>query len=246
MNKIFCGDSLNLEFIKTIIPQNSMSSVITDPPYNMTKFKWDTAIDFDKFWEVVKYCIKDGGNIIIFSQQPFTSKLILSNEKMFKYSLIWKKNRISDFLNAKKKILNIHEDILVFCNKSTKIYNPQFSYDGKPYVRKNKERVIDDSETTYNNYIRKEKHECSDGRRYPTSVLEFNRVERKKHPAEKPIDLLEYLVKTFTNEGDSVLDLFCGSGSTLKAALNCNRSYIGVDNDSSFCEMSAESLLIST
>lgn len=243
-NKIHCGNSLDFDFIKSIIPPNSIDCIITDPPYGMTKFKWDNEIvDLENFWKIINYCIKDDGNIIIFAKQPFTSKLIMSNLEMYRYTVVWKKNRISDFLNSNKKILNIHEDIVIFYKKF-RVYNPQFILNaGKPYIRKNKSKVVKDQETTYNTYNVKEEY-LNDGKRFPSSVLEFKRVEKKSHPAEKPIELLKFLVKSFSEYESCIFDPFCGSGSTLKAAINCGNCFIGIDNCPEFCELSKTNIAV--
>lgn len=218
------------------IPDKSIDMILTDPPYGLTKNIWDKQIPLDKLWENFNRIIKDSGVIVIFSNQPFTSKLILSNEKNFKYSLVWEKNKFSDFLNAKKKILKIHEDICIFY-KNPPTYNPQFSYK-TPYKKLNTKNIDKPfSQTNYNTYNEQPVIESSDGKRYPTSVLKFNRVERPKHPTQKPVELLEYLIKTFTNENEVVLDTFAGVGSTFFACKNTNRKCISYEIMDEYCNI---------
>jgi len=221
--KIINGDCL-IEMKN--IEDKSIDLVLCDLPYGITKNKWDIVLDFDKLWNEYERIIKNNGIIILFGNQPFTSKLILSNLKMFKYTLVWEKNKFSDFLNAKKKILKIHEDIVIFYKKSG-VYNPQFTYD-KPYKRSNTQKSID-KQTNYNEYKESKMIESVDGKRYPTSVLFFNRVENGLHPTQKPVELLEYLIKTYSNENSLVLDNCMGVGSTLIACMNTKRKCIGIE-----------------
>lgn len=227
------------------IPDKSIDMILTDPPYGLTKNSWDKEIPLDLLWNEYNRIIKDTGVIAIFSNQPFTSKLILSNEKNFKYTLVWEKNKFSDFLNAKKKILKIHEDICVFYKKTPSTYNPQFSYK-EPYKKVNHSAKINTNaqipcpttnQTNYNEYSEQPVIESKDGRRYPTSVLKFNRVERPNHPTQKPVPLLEYLIKTFTNENDLVLDTFAGVGSTFFACQNTSRKCICIELMEKYVEL---------
>ena len=210
------------------LESKTIDLILCDLPYGITHNKWDKVLDFDLLWNEYKRIIKDTGIIILFGNQPFTSQLIMSNLEMFRYTLVWKKNKFSDFLNAKKKILKIHEDIIIFYKKTGGVYNPQFSYE-KPYTRiNNKEKVID-TKTNYNVYKENIINESKDGKRYPTSVLFFDRVEKGEHPTQKPIDLLEYLIKTFSNENSLVLDNCMGVGSTPIACFNTKRNCIGIE-----------------
>jgi site-specific DNA-methyltransferase (adenine-specific) len=218
------------------IPDKSVDMILTDPPYGLTKNSWDKEVPLDLLWIEYNRIIKDTGVIVVFSNQPFTSKLILSNEKNFKYTLVWEKNKFSDFLNAKKKILKIHEDICVFYKKTPSTYNPQYSYK-TPYKKVNCSANTQIPQTNYNEYSEQSVIESKDGRRYPTSVLKFNRVERPKHPTQKPVPLLEYLIKTFTNENDVVLDTFAGVGSTFLACQNTSRKCICIELMENYVEI---------
>lgn len=217
------------------IKEKTVDLILCDLPYGITKNKWDIVLDMDKLWLEYDRIIKDNGIIVLFGNQPFTSRLIMSNLKMFRYTLVWEKNKFSDFLNAKKKILKIHEDIIIFYKKSG-IYNPQFTYD-KPYKRTNSQKSID-KQTNYNNYKEKKDIESKDGKRYPTSVLYFERVEKGYHPTQKPVKLLEYLIKTYSNENCLVLDNCMGVGSTAIACKNTNRRFIGIEIDEKYYEIS--------
>lgn len=214
------------------IENKTVDLILCDLPYGLTKNKWDVVLDMDILWKEYKRVINDKGIIILFGNQPFTSKLIMSNLDDFKYTLVWKKNKFSDFLNAKKKILKIHEDIVIFYKKTGGIYNPQFHYE-EPYKRHNTQQAID-KQTNYNKYKESKVIESVDGKRYPTSVLSFNRVEKGKHPTQKPVDLLEYLIKTFSNENSLVLDNCMGVGSTVIACINTKRRCIGIEIDNNY------------
>jgi site-specific DNA-methyltransferase (adenine-specific) len=221
-----------LELMKDL-PDKSIDAIIADLPYGMTKNNWDSVLPVDKLWEEYNRIIKDNGAIILFGNQPFSSTLIMSNLKMFRYSLVWEKNKFSDFLNAKRKPMKIHEDILIFYKKQP-TYNIQYWY-GEPYKRWNTQEAVD-KQTNYGNH-KLNVSESKDGKRLPTTVLKFNRVERPSHPTEKPIDLMEWLIKTYTNENDTVLDNTMGSGTTGVACINTNRNFIGMELDDKYFEI---------
>jgi site-specific DNA-methyltransferase (adenine-specific) len=232
--KLLNGDCVEL---MPKIPDKSIDMILCDLPYQMTKNKWDTLIPFDILWENYTRIIKDNGAIVLFGSEPFTSKLINSNLKMFRYSLIWEKNKFSDFLNSKRKPMKIHEDICVFYKKQP-TYNPQYWY-STPYTRWNKQEAVD-KQTNYNQH--KQNISSSSGKRLPTTVLKFNRVERPKHPTQKPVELLEWLIKTYTNEDETVLDNCMGVGSTSIACLNTKRKFIGIELDDNYFNTSIEIL----
>ena len=221
------------------IPDKSIDAIIADLPYGTTACKWDTIIPFEPLWEQYKRIIKDNGAIVLFGSQPFTSALVMSNQKMFKYSLVWRKNRCSGFAQAPYRFLTEHEDIVVFsyggCAKNAKkrmVYNAQ----GLIYSpRLNKGKKAEHSA----HRIRKtdQKDYISEYTNYPKSILEFKSEFNSMHPTQKPVALIEYLIKTYTNEGDVVLDNTMGSGTTGVACINTNRSFIGMELDDKYFEI---------
>ena len=222
--KLYKGDCL--EVMKNI-PSKSVDMILCDLPYGTTQNKWDAVIPFDELWREYRRIIKDNGAIVLTSQGIFTAKLILSNEKWFKYKLVWEKSKATNFLNAKKQPLRKHEDICVFYKKQP-TYNPQMSI-GKPY---NKGVRKDQLTGSYGDF--KPVEVKSEGKRYPTDVIYFKTAESEGkvyHPTQKPVALCEYLIKTYTNEGDVVLDNCMGSGTTGVACINLNRKFIGVELD---------------
>lgn len=192
------------------LKDNSIDMILCDLPYGITKNKWDVVIPFDELWNEYSRLIKINGAIVLFGSQPFTSLLITSNLKMFRYCLVWEKNKFSDFLNAKRKPMKINEDIILFYKKQP-TYNPQYWF-STPYTRWNTQAAVD-KQTNYGTH-KENRAESSDGRRLPTTILKYNRVERPLHPTQKPADLLEWLIKTYTNENDTVLDNCMGVGSS--------------------------------
>ncbi len=226
LNNIYNCDCLfGMDFIK----DSYVDCILCDLPYQMTKNSWDIAIPLDKLWEAYKRILKPDGTIILFGNQPFSSYLVMSNLEMFKYSLVWEKNKFSDFMNAKKKPLKIHEDILVFYGNSHK-YNPQYII-GKPYTKWNTQNAVNEN-TNYNQYG--SSVSSSKGKRYPTTVLKFDRVPYPVHPTQKPVDLLEWLICSYTDVGDIVLDNCIGSGSTGVAAINTKRNIIGFETSEEY------------
>lgn len=209
---------------------NSFDMILCDLPYSMTKNHWDQRIDMTLLWQQYTRLIKNNGVICLFANQPFTSELVLECPKMFRYSLVWEKNKFSDFLNCKRKPLKIHEDILIFYKKQP-VYNPQWGC-GDPYVRWNKQAAVD-KQTNYGK-IKENVVVNTDGKRYPTTVLKFNRVETPVHPTQKPVDLCEWLIKTYTTEDSLVLDNCFGSGSTAVACTLTNRNFVGFEKDEKY------------
>lgn len=222
-----------LELMKKI-PDKSVDLVLTDPPYGTTKNKWDTVIDLSLMWSELKRILKsEKSAVLLFGQQPFSAAVIMSNPKMFKYEWIWRKPLGTGFLNCNKYPLKSHENILVFSQKPH-TYNPQFTA-GKPYHAKKGPSSLTDN---YGSFVPLET--VSDGKRFPKSVLEFNHPKEKHHPTQKPVDLLEYLVKTYTNEGETVLDFTMGSGSTGVACKNTSRNFIGIERDEKYFEIAKQ------
>lgn len=223
-----------LELMKEI-PNKSIDMVLCDLPYGTTHNKWDNIISLDALWGGYERVIKDNGAIVLFGDGMFTANLMLSNPKMWRYNLVWDKQRGCDFLNANVKPLKSHEDICVFYKRKP-TYNKQYWY-SKPY-RKTKNGSLS------NNYgDRKEAYtESKDGKRNPLSILSFPRDGKRIHPTQKPVALLEYLIKTYTNEGETVLDNCMGSGSTGVACINTNRNFIGYELDEKYFNIATERL----
>lgn len=217
-----------LEVMKSL-PPASVDLILCDLPYGTTQNKWDSVIDLDLLWGEYKRVIKPKGVIVLNSQGIFTAKLILSNEKWFKYKMAWVKSKSTNFLNAKKQPLRQHEDICVFYNKQPN-YNP-IMFPAKPYdkgVRKNQYTG------SYGDF--KPIHVKSEGERYPTDTIYCKTAESEKggrvwHPTQKPVALGRYLIRMFTKEGDTVLDNCFGSGSYLVAAALENRKFIGIEKN---------------
>lgn len=216
----------------SLMESESVDLILSDLPYGVTaKNKWDNVIPFDMMWREVNRVIKPNGAIIFFGQDKFTAKLMLSNEKMHRYNIIWEKGLTTGFLNANKMPLRSHEDIIVFYKK-TPTYNPQRVKGKKSHSRgKATGKEIKDYFNN-NNYGEYKLSETESDMKFPTSVWHFQKVHPSKclHPTQKPLDLCRYIIKTYSNEGDLVLDFCCGSGTTPLAAKIEGRNYIGIDN----------------
>lgn len=231
------GDCLEL---MRDIPDNSVDLILCDLPYGTTACKWDTIIPFDKLWEQYERIIKDTGVIVLFSSSMFTVDLINSNRKLFKYKLIWKKNVPTGMSSAKYRPMNYYEEICVF-SKTKGTYNPQM----KPRVGKHKECYNYDHYCGDSNHVdyKKVKYRYDPDWVQPSNVLEFNVVPNRKgklHPTQKPVELLEWLVKTYSNEGDVVLDNCMGSGTTGVACSHLNRNFIGYELDENYFKIAEE------
>lgn len=239
--EILLGDCL--ELMKDI-PNGSIDMILCDLPYGTTQNKWDSVIDLDKLWEEYYRIIKDNGAIVLTSQGIFTAKLILSNKKDFKYKIVWIKSKATNFLNAKKQPLRKHEDICVFYKKQP-TYNPQMT-NGEAYdkgIRK------DQYTGSYGDF--KPRHVKSNGKRYPTDIVAYEEQTiddfvyvktaesegKVYHPTQKPIALCEYLIKTYTNKGDLVLDNTAGSGTTAIACLNTKRQFIVMEKEQKYYDI---------
>ena len=220
------------------IPDGSVDMILTDPPYGTTACKWDSIIPLEPMWEQLKRVIKANGAIVMTASQPFTSVLTCSNLKMFKYEWIWEKDGGSNFATVKYQPMKEHESILVFC-KSKTTYN-QIKQE-RIGSRKGKETTTKDSgrkNSVYGNHQGGKKLKVSE-LRCPRSIQRFNR-ERGLHPTQKPVALMEYLIKTYTNEGETVLDFTMGSGTTGVAAKNLNRNFIGIELDKTYFNIAKE------
>ena len=218
------------------IEPQSIDLLLTDFPYgtlNKSRNEWDRVIDYDKFWEYIKVICKPNAAIISTAAQPFTSVLISTNYAWFKYCLVWEKSKATGYLNAKKQPMRAHEDIVIFYNKQP-TYNPQMTV-GKPY---DKGTAIRDAKQ-YGKQTKAVHVKNEEGTRYPRSVLYFKTAEDegKYHPTQKPIALYEYLIKTYSNEGDTVLDPCMGSGTTGVACMNTGRNFIGIEKEENYYEI---------
>jgi len=228
MIELIQGDCL--EVMKGI-PDGSIDAIITDPPYGTTACKWDSIIPLEPMWEQLKRVIKPNGAIVMSASQPFTTTLIASNMKMFKYCWVWEKPHTGQ-LNAKKQPLRNVEDVCVFYAKQC-TYNPQYA-EGSPYT------VVRKGYKGSEAYGKQRDHTTvSKGDRYPKQILKY-RERMAYHPTQKPVALMEYLIKTYTNEGETVLDFTMGSGTTGVAAKNLNRSFIGIEQDPNYFKIAEE------
>lgn len=215
------------------IPDGSVDLILTDPPYGTTACKWDSVIPFEPMWEQLKRIIKPNGAIVLFGAEPFSSLLRCSNIKDFKYDWVWEKSKATGFLNSKRQPLRAHEIISVFYSKPP-IYTPQMT-EGAAYNKGvRKEQTQND---VYGSFDQVEVK--SGGLRLPRSVQYFKTAESEGgfHKTQKPVALLEYLIKTYTNESETVLDFTMGSGSTGVACLNTNRKFIGIEMDEGYFDI---------
>lgn len=217
------------------IQDGSVDLILCDLPYGTTQNKWDSVIPFDQLWTHYKRICK--GAIVLTASQPFTSALVMSNRAWFRQALVWKKNIASNFLNANRQHLSRHEDVLVFGAKQT-TFNKQMG-SGKAYTQKRTGR--DDTGDNYGG-IAARTDTVNDGGRNPISVLEFDR-EVGQHPTQKPVALMEYLIRTYTNEGDTVLDNCMGSGTTGVACKNTGRKFIGIEMDDNYYDIAKNRIL---
>ncbi len=224
MMNLMLGDCL--ERMKEI-PDGSVDMVLTDPPYGTTACKWDSVIPLDKMWEQLKRIIKPNGAVVLFGNEPFSSHVRLSNLIDYKYDWKWDKVRGSNFATVKIRPFNSFEDIMVFYSKQC-TYNPQM-WEGEPYTQK--QGFVGEAKQTGLN--KKQVITVSDGRRYPLSIIRESK-QSGLHPTQKPVALMEYLIKTYTNENETVLDFTMGSGTTGVACKNLNRKFIGIEKDETY------------
>lgn len=237
-NKIYLGDCL--EVMKDI-ENKSLDMIFSDLPFGTTQNKWDSIIPLDMLWEQYNRIIKDNGCIALFAQSPFNITLGFSNIKNLKYEWIWQKDRPTGFLNSKKMPMKAHENILIFYKKPP-TYNPQF-WESKPM-----NTVYTGGGGENDNYGKRNEMTqkvFNSTKRYPIDILKFNTVNgqskyKTKHKTQKPIDLCEYFIKTYTNEGEIILDSCTGSASIPMACINTNRKFIGIEKDEEFYEISCE------
>lgn len=238
-----------LELMKDI-PDGSVDMVLTDPPYGTTACKWDSIIQFEPMWEQLKRIIKTNRAIVMTASQPFTSALIMSNREWFKYCWVWRKNRATGHVHAKNKPMKQHEDICVF-SEGTTIHKGQ-SLNRMPYYpqglielpKGTKRRTKNDAGDNTVMAARKSHRETECTHKgYPISVIDFAvdvNNGKRVHPTQKPLALMEYLIKTYTNEGETVLDFTMGSGTTGVACKNLGRNFIGIELDEKYYQIAAK------
>lgn len=243
--KLFLGDCFD---IFKEIKDNSVDLILCDLPYGSTKCKWDVILPFDLMWVEYKRIIKEDGAIVLFGKEPFSSQLRMSNLEMYKYDWIWIKDTKSNFMQANHQPLNNIELISVFSkgyarnikNKIMMKYNPQFG-EGKAYKLPKESKTTDLFGDNHKNGVYKH-YERDTSKRYPYNTIQFNMDRPKVHPTQKPVALLEYLIKTYSNEGDLVLDNCMGSGSTGVACVNLNRKFIGIEKEKKYFEIAENRL----
>ena len=224
INQVILGDCLD---VMKEIPDKSIDMILCDLPYGTTQNNWDSVIPLDQLWLQYERIIKDNGVIALTGQGLFTANLMLSNPRLFKYKIMWIKSKPTNFLNAKKQPLRKHEDICIFY-KSQPFYNPQMTT-GEPYNKGYRKNQLTGSYGEFKTVEVK-----SNGDRYPTDVVYFKTAESEGkvyHPTQKPVALGRYLIRTFTNQGDIILDNTCGSGSFLVSAVLEQRKYIGIEKN---------------
>lgn len=233
---LHCGDCLD---IMPTLEAGSIDAIICDPPYGVTSCKWDAVIPFAPMWENIKRLIKPRGAVVLFGSQPFTSALVMSNPQWFKYSWVWVKNRPSDKFNAKNKPMKKHEDVCVFSSGTTAnrserrmIYVPQgLTSSGKKVRGATGQRHHGFRPSWKTEYVLEHTG-------YPTSILTFSKDDATTtHPTQKPVDLLAYLIRTYTNPGETVLDFTMGSGSTGVATIQEGRRFVGIEKDAGYFEI---------
>ena len=230
MYKLFNGDCLE---VMADMPDNSVDAVITDPPYGTTACKWDAVIPFEPMWRELRRLIKPGGAIVLFGSEPFSSALRMSNIKEYKYDWVWDKKKGGNIMNLKQQPYKVHESISVFNARNYyPVMVPQKQRTGRTYSAGEANGIADYGDVrTY-----KEKH--------PRSIIEISNANQrdKTHPTQKPVALMEYLIRTYTNEGETVLDFTMGSGTTGVACINTGRNFIGIEKDAEYFRIAQERL----
>jgi site-specific DNA-methyltransferase (adenine-specific) len=238
-NKIYYGNCME---VLPEVEDKSVNLILCDLPYEITQNKWDTKLNlqelFKQYWRV----LKDNGTIVLTASQPFTTALINSEPDNFRYELIWDKVRTSGFLNANRMPLRSHESILIFYKKLG-TYNPQFVKGEKSH---SKGKMKTDVNNNYGKYGKVDNSEVQGNKKFPKSIISFIKPHPPIHPTQKPIELFEYLIKTYTNEGDLVLDNCIGSGTTAVACKQTNRRFIGIENNQDYVNMANKRLNFTT
>lgn len=225
-----------------LIGDKTVDCIITDLPYNVTKNKWDIMIPFDELWKEYERIIKDNGAIILFGQGLFTAKLILSNEKLFRYTLVWDKEMLTGHLNANRMPMRQHEDICVFYKKLP-TYNPKKTVGLPNHSKGNLTGESIGKNNNYGEFKVIDNKELGD-KKYPTSIIKVSKVHASKtvHPTQKPTELIEYLIKTYSNVEDLIVDSCIGSGTLGLAALKTNRNFIGFEKELEYYEIAINRL----
>lgn len=233
---LLCGDCLEL---MNRIPNGSIDMALSDLPYGTTRCRWDTPINLQELWKQYRRVVKENGAIVLFSAQPFTTELISSNKAMYRYEWIWRKTQPSGFMNAKKMPLRTHENIEIFYRKPP-TYNPQMTHGHQRKTATAYGTRESDGSSCYGREERNYTYDSTD--RYPVDVLQYSTGDKAKrlHPTQKPVDLLEYLVKTYTNPGETILDNCMGAGSTGIACMNTGREFVGIELDPEYYQIAKE------
>jgi len=224
------------------VRDGTVNLILCDLPYGTTSCSWDIIIPFNALWDAYRRVLAPGGCVLLFGNQPFTSRLILSNLVWYKQALVWNKNKCGSPGLAKIRPMQVHEDIVVFAPGRT-VYNPQMEA-GEPYARKTERPEGYVGRVNNHGYGMKPRNGFSnEGTRYPKSIINISRdfsAQQQVHPTQKPVPLLEYLIRTYSNEGDTVMDNTMGSGSTGVAARNTNRNFIGIEKDPVFFNIAVQ------
>lgn len=222
-----------------LIPSGSVDAIITDPPYGTTACKWDSVIPFEPMWEQLNRIIKPNGAIVLFGNEPFSSVLRVSNIKNYKYDWVWDKNKPTGMLNAKRQPLRRFENVMVFYKKQC-TYNPQKTINPNGPEKRSLyayNRENEGGETTGEIKQGGVSSDYEADKLLPVNIQVFKKPNKPKHPTQKPVELMEYLIKTYTNENETVLDFTMGSGTTGVACVNTNRSFIGIEQDDKYFEI---------
>jgi len=237
---LFQGDCL--ELMKKL-PEDSVDLICCDPPYGTTSIAWDNVIDFGRLWEEYERVLKPRGVVVLFGSQPFSSQLILSKIEWFRYELIWNKNKCGSPGLAKKRPMKTHENIMIFYKEAGGTYNPQMEK-GDPYKRKSKNPEGYVGRKNDHGYGMKPRTEFENtGTRYPKSIVNISRdfsAQQQVHPTQKPVPLMEWLIRTYSNEGEIVMDNCMGSGATGVAAINERRGFIGMEMDEEYFKLAKD------
>jgi site-specific DNA-methyltransferase (adenine-specific) len=243
--KLFCGDCLE---IMPIIPDGSVDLILTDPPYGTTACNWDSVIPFDEMWKHLNRIIKKNGAIVLFGSEPFSSALRMSNIKNYRYDWVWNKDKSTNFMQIKNQPARVVENIIIFNSKK---YNPQMVMADEKNKRprnfkKENPQTVKNNNKTYGTQQRYTSESHNENLRYPKNIINIKSNEKecnnihRVHPTQKPVALMEYLIKTYTNENEIVLDFTIGSGTTAVACEKTNRKWIGIEMLEKYCKIAKE------